>query len=92
MEKKIIELSSKQKILLTLLAAATLPFTVAVFGTGEIYLNNSEEFLFVLSDFWLVSVAIGLAVFAVLAVLLWFLRGKAFHVVLSLVVWLSLMT
>lgn len=92
MEKKIIELSSKQKVWLSLLAASVFPFTVAVFGTGEIYLNNSEEFLFVLSDFWFVSIAIGLALFAVLAVILWFLHGKAFHVALSLVIWLSLMT
>jgi hypothetical protein len=76
MEKKIIELSSKQKVWLSLLAASVFPFTVAVFGTGEIYLNNSEEFLFVLSDFWFVSIAIGLALFAVLAVILWFLHGR----------------
>lgn len=92
MGKEIIELSSKQRLWLSLLAAAAFPFTVAVFGAGEIYLNNSDEFLFVLSDFWFVSAVLGLVVFATLAVLLWFLRGKVFHVVLSLVIWLSLMT
>ncbi len=92
MGKEIIELSSKQRIWLSLLAAAAFPFTVAIFGAGEIYLNNSDEFLFVLSDFWFVSAAIGLAVFAALAVILWLLHGRIFHVALSLVVWLSLMT
>ncbi len=92
MEKEIIELSSKQKVWLSVLAAAALPFVIAVCGVGEIYLNNNDEFLFVLSDFWFVSVAIGVVVFAALTVLLWLLRGKVFHVGLSLLVWLAVMS
>lgn len=92
MEKEITELSSRQRIWLSILAAATLPFTVAVCGVFEIYLNNSAEFLFVLSDFWLLSVAIGIAVFAALALLLRFLKGKVFHILLSLLIWLSVMS
>ena len=80
MGKEIIELSSGQRFWLSLLAAAALPFTVAVFGAGEIDLNNSDEFLFVLSDFWFVSVMLGLMVFAALAVILWRLHGRAFCV------------
>ena len=92
MGKEIIELSSGQRFWLSLLAAAALPFTVAVFGAGEIYLNNSDEFLFVLSDFWFVSVMLGLMVFAALAVILWRLHGRAFCVLSSLLIWLALMT
>ncbi|MBE6662063.1 MAG: hypothetical protein E7606_02135 [Ruminococcaceae bacterium] len=92
MSKEIIELSSKQKLWLSILAAAALPFAVLICGIGEIYLNNSAEFLFVLSDFWPLSIGIGIAIFAVLAIVLRFLKGKAFHVVLSLLVWLALMS
>jgi len=92
MGKEVIELSAKQKLWFSLLAALTLPFTVMVCGAFEIYLNNSAEFLFVLSDFWLLLVALGLAVFVGLALLLGFLKGKAFHVVFSLLVWLAVMS
>ncbi|MBO4978916.1 MAG: sulfatase-like hydrolase/transferase [Clostridia bacterium] len=92
MSKEIIELSSRQRFWLSLLAAAALPFSVAIFGAGEIYLNNSDEFLFVLSDFWFVAIALGLATFAAFFVLLRILKGKVFHVILSLLVWLALMS
>ncbi len=92
MSKKIIELSSRQKLWLSILAAVALPFAVLICGVGEIYLNNSAEFLFVLSDFWPLSIGLGIAIFAVLALVLRFLKGKAFHVVFSLLVWLALMS
>ncbi|MBO5305908.1 MAG: hypothetical protein J6B12_04010 [Clostridia bacterium] len=92
MKKSVIELSSKQKIWLSILAALTLPFTVIVCGIFEIYLNNSAEFLFVLSDFWLMAVGLGVAIFSVLLLVLRVLKGKAFHVVLALLVWLAVMS
>lgn len=92
MNKNITEFSPRQKIWLSALAALALPFIIAICGVGEIYLNNSDEFLFVLSDFWPLSVGIGAVVFVSLFVLLYFLKGKAFHVVFSLLLWLSVMS
>lgn len=91
MKKKVIELSSKQKLWFSLLAALTLPFTVVICGVFEIYLNNSAEFLFVLSDFWYLCVALGVVLFLGLALLLRFLKGRTFHVVFALLVWLAVM-
>ncbi len=92
MNKDITEISSRQKIWLSALAALALPFVIAICGVGEIYLNNSDEFLFVLSDFWFLSIGIGAAIFVALFLLLYFLKGKAFHVILSLLLWLTVMS
>ena len=92
MEKKVIDFSSQQKIWLSILAAMALPFTIAVCGVGEIYFNNSDEFLFVLSDFWIYSIVIAIVSSVAVAVTMFFLRGKIFHVILSLVIWLSVMS
>ena len=66
MNKNFTEVSPKFKIFLSVLAAFALPFTIAVCGVGEIYLNNSDEFLFVLSDLWGWSVGIGMIIFVAL--------------------------
>ena len=84
MSKNITEFSPRQKIWLSALAALALPFVIAICGVGEIYLNNSDEFLFVLSDFWFLSIDIGAVIFISLFLLLCFLKGKAFHVAFSL--------
>lgn len=83
---------SRRQVLLSILAAAVLPLTVAVFGPYEIYVNNQNEFSFALSDFLWLAVLFGLAAFAVLGTILLSLRGKAFLVGFSLVTWLSVMT
>ena len=92
MNKNFTEVSPKFKIFLSVLAAFALPFTIAVCGVGEFYLNNSDEFLFVLSDFWGWSVGIGMIIFVALFLLLYFLKGKAFHVVFFLIMWLTVMS
>ncbi len=91
MERENTEMSGGLKRILVILASLTIPFIVLVYGTCGIYLDNSEEFLFRLSDFWGWLVLIGIVVFALIATLLFFLRGKVFHVVLSVIIWLSVM-
>lgn len=91
MKKETVELSLKMKTILSVLAALVLPFTVAVCGVAEIYLGNSAEFQFVLADFWPYSILLALVAFAILSALMFFLRGKAYTVVLYLIVWLSVM-
>ena len=92
MKQKRVKALSKQRLWLSILAAVVFPFTVAVFGVGEIYLNNSEEFLFLLSDFWPMAIGLALLVSAVFFVLLHVLRGKSFYVAMACLVWLALMS
>lgn len=79
------------RLFLTVLAAAVLPFTVAVFGPFEIFVNNKAEFPFAVGDFMpfaiLMAVLAGVIIGAVLA----FLRGRAFRVGLAVVAWLAVM-
>ncbi len=80
-----------KKVLLSLLAAAVLPFTVAIFGPYEIFVNNQKEFSFAAEDFMGYAALIAVFLFALIAAVLLMLRGKAFRVGFSLVVWLSVM-
>ena len=82
---------SVRQALLSILAAAVLPFTVAFFGPYEIFVNNKSEFSFALWDFLGLAILFGLLAFAVIAVILLVLRGKAFLIGFSLVTWLSVM-
>lgn len=80
-----------KKILLSVLAAVTLPLTVAVFGPYEIFVNNQSEFSFALWDFLPLSLLFALLAALMIGAALVFLRGRVFLVGLSVVLWLSLM-
>ncbi len=82
---------TRRQVILSLLSASVLPFTVTVFGPYEIFVNNKSEFSFAAGDFMWFSVLLGLIAFAAIGGLLMSLRGKAFMVGFSVVSWLSLM-
>lgn len=82
---------SLRQALLSVLAAAVLPFTVAVFGPYEIFVNNQSEFSFTLGDFWGLAILFALLAFVLIAAVLLMLRGKAFLIGFSLATWLSVM-
>lgn len=86
-----IPLTRFQKVFLSLAAGFTLPFTILICGTGEIFAGNAAEFDFFLSDFYWVSILIWLGFFSVLSALLLVLKGKAFDIVFGIILWLSVM-
>ena len=85
------EYTPKEKWLFSLLLSLFAPLTLFFFGPFEIYGNNSEEFKFVLWDFWLLCSVIALVSAALLFGLLMLLRGRAFHIGFGFLFGISLM-
>ncbi len=81
----------KERIILTALLALAAPLTVFIFGSIDIFANNSAEFSFVLSDFMLWNALYTLAGAAVIAAILLPLKGRAFDIAYSVIFWLSVM-
>ena len=79
------------RIFLTVLAATVLPFTVAVFGPFEIFVNNKAEFPFAMGDFMPFAILMAALVGVIIGAVLAFLRGRAFRVGLAVVAWLAVM-
>ena len=74
--------SFKQRLLLSLLCAFALPFTV-FYGVFEIFAANKAEFDFAFADFALPLTLICLGVFALVFAAMIFFRGKVFDLVFA---------
>ena len=74
----------KERAGLLLASCGLLAFTLLVFAPISIYLNNANEFWFRLSQFWWVTVLLGVAVFGSTFALGLVLRGKLFNLYVTL--------
>ncbi len=81
----------KERCLPAILVSLLTPLTVGFIIPFEIYGNNTEEFKFVLADFWALCLLITLGSVLVLATVLLVSRGRLFDVLFGLVFGLSLM-
>ncbi|MGN1122766.1 MAG: hypothetical protein ACI4RR_00360 [Eubacterium sp.] len=80
----------KERLTIAALTSLAVTFVYLLFGPIDIYANNKEEFAFAFSDLALPVILIFLASFAVLSVLLYFLKGKVLNVITSVLLSLTL--
>lgn len=73
-----------ERIILLAASCGLLAFTVCVFAPIHIYLNNTGEFWFRLSQFWWVAVAVGAAAFLLFGLIGLLLRGKLLDLYVTL--------
>ncbi len=90
-KKKYNGFSFKERLLPSLLVALVAPLTVCFVGPFEIYGNNSEEFKFVLGDFWGLCVIIAALAAILIAAVLLVCRKRVFDIIFGLVLGISVM-
>ena len=81
----------KRKLLPSIMAGFSLPFTLFLFGPFDLFAQNRGEFLFTLYDFLIPCVLITLVFGILLSAIALMLRKKAYSLYLALLFWCSVM-